>query len=348
MIFIFQVGTPGVAEEKWCSAGARYFLQVWVMAAFWGLLLFSPPAAWSQDQVEFDQWLSAVKAEARERGISKATLDDAFQDVAPIARVIKLDRNQPETRLTLDEYLDLVISNARIATGREKLEEHRDLLQEISSQYEVQPRFLVTLWGVESDFGRLTGNFPVIGALATLAYDGRRSAFFRGELFKALEILDEGHIPVERMEGSWAGAMGQMQFMPSTFHRFAVDFNRNGRVDIWGEKADIFASGANYLSKSGWHGNEIWGREVRLPPEFDRAWIGLKTKKWIRRWQALGVRGLNGGDLPSFDMPASIIQPDGPNGRSFMVYNNYRVLLKWNRSHHFALAVGLLSDQIAR
>ncbi len=310
-----------------------------------GLLIALYPA-WADESAGFKEWLTAFEKEALDRGVSKGTLDKALRKVAPIPRVIELDRNQPEMKLTLDEYLNLMISTVRVAKGRTELKENRDLLETISARYGVQPRYLVTLWGIESDFGRLTGGFPVIGALATLAYDGRRSTFFRRELFKALRILEAGHISVARMTGSWAGAMGQMQFMPSTFQGFAVDFNENGRVNIWSERPDIFASAANYLAKSGWKGDQIWGREVQLPTGFDSAMIGLKTRKPISHWQASGVRRLNGTDLPAFDLTASIIRPDGAGGRTFMVYNNYRVLLKWNRSHSFALAVGLLSDRI--
>ena len=310
------------------------------------LALFNPGLALTQDNTGFTGWLAEFEEDALDEGISKKTFHQAFQDVAPIPRVIELDRNQPESQLTLDQYLDLMISDGRVIRGREKLRKNRALLETISTRYGVQPRFIVTLWGIESDFGRLTGNFPVIGALATLAYDGRRSSFFRRELLKALHILEEGHITVGQMKGSWAGAMGQMQFMPSTFRRFAVDFNENGRVDIWVEQADIFASAANYLAVSGWKGDQIWGREVRLPLEFNRATIGLKTRKPISHWQASGVRRPNGENLPSVDLRASIIQPDGVNGKAFMVYDNYRVLLKWNRSHNFAVAVGLLSDRI--
>lgn len=310
------------------------------------ITLYGPCRGWSLEDIGFDRWLSAFREEALSRGISSETLDDAFKDVTPIPRVIELDRNQPEVKLSLKAYLSVMVSDARVARGREAMRTHRLLLKKVSSRYGVQSRILVALWGIESDFGRLTGGFPVIEALATLAYDGRRSDFFRRELFKALGILDGGHIPVAQMEGSWAGAMGQMQFMPSTFHGFAVDFNENGRTDIWTEREDIFASAANYLARSGWKRGQLWGREVKLPSGFARSSIGLEIQRPIGEWQVAGVRRLNGNELPSADFPASIVQPDGEKGRAFMVYNNYRVLLKWNRSHNFALSVGLLSDRL--
>ena len=218
----------------------------------------------------FDAWLEDVRKEARERGLKEATIASALSDIRPIERVVELDRKQPEFTLTLEQYLARVVSKARIEKGRARLAEHRDILREVSAKYGVQPRFIVALWGIETDFGRHLGGFPVIEALASLAYDGRRSAYFRKELFNALTIVDQGHIAAKSMMGSWAGAMGQNQFMPSSFLRYAVDHDRDGRRDIWGTHADIFASSANYLRKVGWRGDQTWGRKVSLPEGFDR------------------------------------------------------------------------------
>jgi membrane-bound lytic murein transglycosylase B len=220
------------------------------------------------------------------------------------------------------------------------------LLNSIAASYGVQPKVLVALWGVETDFGRVTGSFPVIDALVTLIYDGRRGSFFKKELIHALRILDEGHITVEEMKGSWAGAMGQLQFMPSTFSHFAVDFDNDGRADIWKNNEDAFASAANYLSKSGWMRAQTWGQEVSLPKEFERTSIRFKHRKRLSEWQALGVRPVDGHDFPSKDLISSIIQPDGATGRAFLVHKNYRVIHRWNRSHKFSLSVGILSDLI--
>ena len=295
----------------------------------------------------FDAWLEDVRKEARERGLKESTIESALSDIRPIKRVVELDRRQPEFKLTLDEYLSRVVSGARIEKGRARLAEHREILREVAAKYTVQPRFIVALWGIETDFGRYLGGFAVIPALASLAYDGRRSAYFRKELFNALTVIDQGHIAAKNMMGSWAGAMGQNQFMPSSFLRYAVDYDGDGRRDIWGTLADIFASSANYLSKAGWRGDQTWGRRVRLPKGFDRALIGLKVRKGLRDWQGLGVRRPDGRDLPTRNLRSSILLPGGANGSAYVVYDNFRSILRWNRSNLFATAVGTLADRIA-
>lgn len=295
----------------------------------------------------FEAWLEGVRKEARERGLKEATIDSALTGIGPIARVVELDRKQPEFKLTLDRYLARVVSKGRIEKGRARLAEHREILRKVSAKYNVQPRFIVALWGIETDFGRHLGGFPVIQALASLAYDGRRSAYFRRELFDALTIVDQGHITARSMMGSWAGAMGQNQFMPSSFLRFAVDHDGDGRRDIWGTHPDIFASSANYLSKVGWRGDQTWGRPVRLPKGFDRALIGPKIRKGLRDWQRLGVRRPDGRDLPTRNLLSSILQPGGADGPAYAVYDNFRSILRWNRSNSFAIAVGTLADRIA-
>ena len=295
----------------------------------------------------FDAWLAAFRTEAAGAGISEATLDGAFAGVAPIARVVELDRSQPELTWTLEQYLERIVSKERVTRGREKLAENRVLLERISSRYGVQPRFLVALWGIETDYGRLGGGFPVVAAIATLAYDGRRSGYFRQELLQALRILEEGHVTPDRMTGSWAGAMGQVQFMPSSFRNFAADGDGDGRIDIWGSREDALTSAANYLARSGWVVDRTWGREVRLPARMDAAGLGLETRRTLEEWGGLGVRRLDGRPLPSVvGLPASVIQPDGAGTRAFVVYDNYRVILKWNRSHYFGIAVGTLADRI--
>jgi len=296
---------------------------------------------------EFNTWLDTLKIEARSKGISQSTIESSLSGIKPIPRVIELDRKQPEFTLTFKEYLRRVVSDRRIRIGKAKLVEHEKLLAEISIKYGVQPRYIIALWGIETDFGRITGGFPVISSLATLAYDGRRSKFFRKELFLALKIVDKGHITAKDMLGSWAGAMGQNQFMPSSFHAYAVDYNRDGSKDIWKTLPDIFASIANYLSKSGWQGDQTWGRAVRLPDKFSSKLLGRKIKKGLKQWHELGVRKLSGKDLPKRNLISSIIRPEkGMVGPAFVVYHNYGVILKWNRSNYFATAVGTLSDKI--
>ena len=228
-----------------------------------------------------------------------------------------------------------------------RLARHRALLEEVAARYRVQPRFIVALWGIESDFGRRTGGYGVMEALATLAYDGRRSAFFRSELLAALGIFDGGHVAAADMRGSWAGAMGQSQFMPTSFVAYAVDHDGDGRRDIWHTLADVFASIANYLAGSGWRDDQTWGRAVRLPADFPGDLVGLDTVKPIGGWQDLGVRRIDGRDLPTRQLPASIVRPDGVGAEAWMVYENFRTTLKWNRSTYFALAVGLLADRMA-
>jgi membrane-bound lytic murein transglycosylase B len=296
----------------------------------------------------FAAWLDAFKAEALRQRISQATLEAAFAGVEPIARVIELDRRQIESRLSFEEYLERVLPPTRLAAAQERYLEHKALLDEVGARFGVPSRFIVALWGVESDFGRNTGGYPVVAALATLAHEGRRGAFFRAELMHALKILDAGHVSVASMQGSWAGAMGQCQFMPSSFHAYAQDFDGDGRRDIWGTPADVFASTANYLARAGWRDDQTWGRKVLLPQAFDDRLADLEVRKSIAEWQALGVRSADGGDLPERDLASSIVLPPKSRpGTAYLVYDNFRALLKWNRSLYFALAIGRLSDAVA-
>ncbi|MDH5749774.1 MAG: lytic murein transglycosylase [Rhodospirillales bacterium] len=327
---------------------SRYLCRASAFLAFTLLLAggLPPPLAAEEPPVPFDTWLGDLRLDARSQGISQATIDTALGNIEPIPRVIELDRSQPEFTLTFKEYLAKVGSDDRIARGKARLAEHRTLLNSVSAQYGVPATVIVALWGIETDFGRLTGGFQVIPALATLAHDGRRSAFFRKELIYALTIIDQGHIDAGNMMGSWAGAMGQCQFMPSSFLHAAVDANGDGRKDIWKTQADVFASAANLLRRNGWEKGRTWGRPVRLPPDFGAGFVGLETKKSLAEWQRLGVRRSDGRDLPQVDIAASVIMPDGANGPAFIVYDNFRAILKWNRSDYFALTVGYLSDRI--
>ncbi|CAK0763851.1 membrane-bound lytic murein transglycosylase B [Gammaproteobacteria bacterium] len=307
------------------------------------LLLFTIPMAHATQ--DFDTWLAGLRDEARTQGISDSVLNKAFFGVTPISRVTELDRHQPETTLTFKQYLKNVLPPSRITQARRQYQEHRELLEQIKDRYEVQPRFLVAFWAIESDFGRNQGGFSVIAALTTLAYDGRRSAYFRGELLDALRILQRGDVTPSRMKGSWAGAMGQAQFMPSVFLKYGVDYDGNGRRDIWGSHEDVLASAANYLSGIGWRGNEGWGSEVRLPSTFDAGLIGLEQTKTLSEWGELGIRHTDGRLLKG-DLKSSILQPGGVGNRIFVVYPNYHVIRIWNRSNYFATTVGLLADAI--
>lgn len=299
------------------------------------------------EERDFGAWLAAFRSEAAAQGISGKTLSAALDGLEPLPRVVELDRSQPEFTLTLEEYLTRVVSDRRVALGRKLLRENRGLLRRVHSKYPVQPRFLVALWGIETDFGRLKGAFPAVQALATLAFDGRRSAYFRGELLDALRILEAGHVSVAGMTGSWAGAMGQTQFMPSSFLRYAVDFDGDGKADLWNNRADALASAANYLVGSGWVDGQIWGRAVRVPERVGPGLEGLETRRRLREWQALGVRRADGRDLPaSPDLQASLIRVGEGKGRTYLVYDNYRAILTWNRSHLFGIAVGTLADRL--
>lgn len=308
------------------------------------LLGISLPAA--AQPKDFPSWLVELRSEAQAHGIAESTLDAALAGAQPLPRVIELDRKQPEFSLTFQQYLDRTVSSRRVAKGRQLLQEHAALLDRISRQYGVQPRFIVALWGMETDYGRITGSFSVIHALATLAWDGRRSAFFRKELLDALRILDEGHIAPGRMIGSWAGAMGQCQFMPSSFMNFSADGDGDGRRDIWTSLPDVFASTANYLANHGWKGDQTWGREVRLPAGFDSSLIGQDKAKNLAEWSGLGIKRADGGPLPVADVRASLVQPETGSGPVFLVYDNWRAIMKWNRSTFYATAVGHLADRL--
>ncbi|WP_299443601.1 lytic murein transglycosylase [uncultured Rhodospira sp.] len=311
----------------------------------------APAAATSADEAggpAFSAWLRALKAEARQRGISEATLARAFRDVAPNPRVLELDRRQPEFTSTFWGYYDRAVSPDRVRDGRAMLARHRALLDDLYRRTGIPPQVIVAFWGVETNYGRNLGGFNVIEALATLAHDARRGAFFREQLLTALAILDQGHIAPETMVGSWAGAMGQMQFMPTTFRDHAVDGDGDGRKDIWTDLKDAFESAAGFLTDLGWRADQTWGRQVRLPPGFDLTQSDLDVRKPLTDWAALGVARADGQALPVVPgMTASLLLPAGHEGPAFLVYDNFRVIMRWNNSSLYALAVGRLADRIA-
>ncbi|MGH1403290.1 MAG: lytic murein transglycosylase [Alphaproteobacteria bacterium] len=319
----------------------KYFIPVFCVCSVLGLK--SGVAA-----DNFDRWLSDFKADAIHQGISEQVVDNAMQGVQPIERIIELDRKQPEGTMTFAKYQKRVINDARVAQGRRLYKEHKELLGKVAARYGVPAQYIVALWGIETSYGNNTGGFGVVPALATLAYDGRRSSFFRKELINALKIIDEGHISHANMKGSWAGAMGQNQFMPSSFHAYAVDGNNDGKRDIWTSLPDVFSSTANYLSKSGWKEDQRWGRRVALPKGFSKDLIGLDVRHDLATWKRLGVSLPGGEPIPVVDgMRASVVAPDGVSGSTYLAYDNYRVIMKWNKSTYFATSVGLLADQIA-
>ncbi|MCK8783727.1 lytic murein transglycosylase [Roseomonas sp. NAR14] len=295
----------------------------------------------------FDDWLAGLRAEARRGGISAATLQRAFAGVQPNSRVLELDRRQPEFTMTWDQYRDRIVSPQRVENGRRLYVENRSLLDAINARFRVSPRVVLAIWGMESNFGAGTGNFNVIEATATLAWDGRRAEFFRRELLAALRILDAGHITPERMKGSWSGAMGQPQFMPTSFERLAVDFDGDGRKDIWDSRADALASVANYLARSGWREDELWGREVILPGGFDPSLADRRNTRSVAEWSRMGVRRADGSPLPVAEVQAAILIPGGLGGQAFAVYPNFNAIRRYNPSDFYSLAVGILSDRVA-
>jgi membrane-bound lytic murein transglycosylase B len=320
------------------------------------------PAAESQDPARpsFEEFLNGVRAEALERGIREDILDQALATVeAPLAVVIERDRAQAETVFSLEDYLSRRLTDRQVARAKDGFARNRVLLEEIASQYGVDPQVIVAIWGMESNYGRFSGVRPTVAALATLAWDPRRSALFRSELFAALDILNAGYIEVSKMRGSWAGAMGQVQFMPSSYLKFAEDFDGDGRRDIWSTPSDVFASIGNFLKASGWTQGQKWGLEVQVPEEAKeqiaqtvarrqancRARRDMTVAQPMADWQQLGVRLKNGGALPTDVPDASLIS--GAT-RSFLVYPNYNALLDYNCSQSYAISVGLLADRLAK
>jgi len=306
----------------------------------------------------FSEWLAGVRAEALEKGISQDTVDAALSNIEePMPVVIERDRAQAEIVQSFERYVAHHVSAKAIRTGREMAERHRALLDEVSRAYGVPTGIILGIWGMESNYGRFSGVRPTIAALATLAWDPRRSTFFRGELFDALAIVDRGDIDLEHLKGSWAGAMGQVQFMPSSYLAYAEDFDGDGRRDIWSTPADVFASIANYLVGHGWHAGESWGREVIVSPAVEKtiradvarrngscqATRDMTAQLPLAKWQALGVRLANSRPLPKSELDASLVS--GAK-RHFLVYRNYDALLEYNCAHAYALSVALLADRI--
>jgi len=297
-------------------------------------------------EIGFDSFLDGVRAEARRAGISQPTLTRALGGIRPNTRVIELDRRQAEGGLAWEDYRDrIMVSPTRIANGQRAYAENLATLRQIEQRYRVSPSVIVAIWGVETNFGGNTGGFNVIEALATLAWEGRRASYFRAELLAALKVLDEGHVPVERMQGSWAGAMGQPQFMPSNFHRLAVDFDGDGRRDIWTNRADALASIGHYFQRSGWREGEPWGREVLPPPGTNPFTVDTESRRPLRDFARLGYRAKDGAALPNAEIESALVLPSRGAGQLFLGHHNLRVIRRYNSPVNYGLAVGLLSDR---
>ena len=314
-----------------------------LFSCFSKLLIANPAFAYDSP---LDKWKSEFKREAVGAGVSLRTLDQAIDGFQPIEKIIRLDRKQPEGTKSFFDYIETVVSEKRIKEARKLYKENKTLLDEVSAKYGLPPQYIVALWGIETSFGKVTGGFNVPHALATLAYDGRRAEFFRKELIQSLKIIDAGHISYPNMKGSWAGAMGQCQFMPSSFNSFAVDYDGDGKRDIWGTKADVFASIANYLSSSGWDKDSRWGDEVKRPKNFNHELEDIKTFKPLSYWKSLGLTYADGSALPESDKPAALMYPGEFYEGAYLVYDNFNVILKWNFSRYFGTAVGTLADSI--
>ncbi len=314
----------------------------WIVSIAFGILV-------SVNGLASQQWqafVQSVRQEALSQGVRASTFDRAFANVhEPSPKVLKYDRSQPEKRLTFLAYRSTRADAYRIKLGRKKLEQNYALLNKIGHEYGVSPCFIDSFWGLETSYGHFTGKFPVIQSLATLAFDSRRSAFFRNELLIALHIVDQGHVDLNQFKGEWAGATGQPQFLPSSWKKFAVDYNGNGKRDIWTEKADIFASIANYLKLNGWQQGAPWAIDVNLPHTFNPQLLTRKIQKQVAVWAGMGVQPLNQA-LPMGSTLASIIHPLG--GPSMMIFNNFNVIMRWNRSTYYAGTVGYLAEQICR
>ncbi|MCH8497917.1 MAG: lytic murein transglycosylase [Marinobacter sp.] len=307
-------------------------------------LLASPLAQASQE--DFDQCVARIEQQAVSQGVSPDTAREVLAQVEHIDRVIELDRRQPEFTTTFADYLNRRVNDARVQRGREMLQTHRELLARVHRETGIPPAYLVSFWGLETNFGSFFGRMSVPSSLATLACDPRRSTYFTGELISALKIIDEGAIPLSQMEGSWAGAMGHMQFMPSVFLRYAVDADGDGRRDLWNSIPDAMMSAGNFLRSMGWDNDYRWGREVILPAGFDYALADGKRRS-LQAWRALGVTDVFGHPVADIDLEARLIVPAGHRGPAFLAYHNFNVIMGWNRSEFYAIAVGHLADRIA-
>jgi membrane-bound lytic murein transglycosylase B len=315
------------------------------------------PSATDPVRPEFSEFLTRLKEQALAQGVSAATVESALTNLEPLEVVVERDRTQAEVVLTIDQYVQRRLTRSFVRTAAEQSRVHRKTLATIGDKYRVSPRLIVAIWGMESNFGRFTGTRPIIQALATLAWDGRRGAFFTSELMDALRILEHGYIELDQMKGSWAGAMGQTQFMPSSYLAHAQDWDGDGRRDIWTTLPDVFASIANYMQAYGWKSGETWGREVKLPkggplPLIQKVGVresGCRASREmtvplpLAKWQALGVRTAAGRALPKVDRDASLLNA---GSKTYLVYRNYDALLGYNCAHAYALAVALLSDRI--
>ncbi len=319
------------------------------LAAHLSLLTFAP--AFGQTPGEglddFDRCVAGLSGRARNEGVDSDVVARATASLAPVERVIELDRSQPEFVQTFADYLAARVTEDRVRQGKELLVRHRAFLDRLLDQYGVPPRYLVAFWGLETNYGSYLGKVPTLDAIATLACDERRSEFFAGEFVSALKLIEREELPLDQLQGSWAGAVGHTQFMPSSYLRYAVDGDDDGQINLWDSERDALASGANLLRSVGWQPGLRWGRRVALPEGFPYELSGLSAPRELKEWIKLGVTQEDGRPLPGADVSASVLVPSGHRGPAFLVYDNFRVIMRWNQSQLYALSVGLLADRLA-
>ena len=310
------------------------------------IFLFFISFSYSND-INYDNWLLSLKSDALQRGISEETFNTVMNTVIITPKVKKLDKKQPETQITFNDYFKRTVNRTRVNIGKKKYEQYKSDLLKIAEVYKVQPRFILSIWGIETNYGTYTGSFSVISSLTTLAFQGRRANFFRKQLLDAIEIIDKKYIELENMKGSWAGAMGQSQFMPSSYLAYAQDFDNDGKKDIWNNHLDVFASIAFYLKSHGWDDSKTWGREVIVPNEFLKSYIKNKNNpKTLKYWSDNNILRIDGTMLPYLALKAHLVLPDGIKGKTFLVYDNFFTIKKYNASTYYALSIGILADRI--
>jgi membrane-bound lytic murein transglycosylase B len=327
------------------NSAYKLFLYV-----FFGIVLFLAGFiklnnAQAATTMTWDNWVQQLRQDAIADGVSANLFDHAFAGLTPNQSILHFDKHQPEKRITFLQYRATRIDSLRIRLGQTEYQKNAEILNTIGHAFGVDPCIITAIWGMETSYGRYMGNFSVIRSLATLAYASPRADYFRGQLIIALHILDNGHVSLNEFKGEWAGASGIPQFMPSSWLNYAVDYDQDGRKNIWSSRPDAFASIANYFRANGWQTNQPWGLTVTLPSGFDDSLVGLKQERTIEEWLSMGVRPTNMADLPhNHHLMASIIRPNG--GPDFMVFNNFKVIMKYNNSTFYAASIGYLADKI--
>jgi len=322
----------------------KAFLYAGVLSGniFFQSFTFANDAA---DLTQFEHCKVRFSQQAENQQLSP-NIQAVIRQLTPVKRVLALDKTQPEFAQSFAQYVGKRVSNYHIQKGRELLKSHRKLLSDLQKEYGVAPQYLVAFWGLETVFGKHKGKMSILNSIATLACDERRSDYFTSELFDLFELLDTQLVSIEQLQGSWAGAMGHMQFMPSAYRKYAIDGDGDGKIDVWQSEVDALTSAANYLQQIGWRSNERWGREVSLPKYFDFAKVKFDTSYPLSTFAELGVKTAKGQLLPKYDIQAELVLPNGHQGHAFLVYKNFDVIMKWNLSKNYALSVGILADKL--